>query len=283
MPMQWNGWLKIDTLVVPCRSTGLELTPGFKFSDDDIHNKGWEINYAATQNAYEGTVDFPMFSSFFTILKAYALTAPQTTKTVVLTPDGTTGNTYSYPGTGGSVNNKCLVQSWTLRGNQGGVIESSLDLRSTGRTSGSVAAPTFTATTGSDVNLTPLPYWKSSFVGGGVNDFGDPTDATQVVAWDITITNNQFVLYTFDATQNPFDIQPGLQSVTGSVTLYNASGTAIPTDGGTVVITVGTGNTLTLGYVVWTDYKMNVSGPNDKATRVCSYRVMGTASARAVT
>ena len=265
--MVWKGYLSLGGAAVPCNSTGLEIEPGFKFSDDVISSKGHVINYAQIQNAYQGTVEFPLNRDFMATLWAWAITARDTTKTVILSPDGTT--VYTYPETSG----KCLVKTLTITGAQNDYIKCSLDLVATGR-SAAGSVPTYTATSTTNVNYTPIPYWKTSFISTTPTAYGGASDATQVVSWNVSINNNQFVLYTFDLSNDPHDIQPGLMDVTGNVVLYNATTTPIPSDGGSTIITIDN-DSLTLNYLVYTKYAMEMSGPNVKATRSCDFRSIG--------
>jgi len=263
MSMGWKGYVSISGVSVPANTTGLVKAPNPQFGET-VHAQGHVINYADGQNNYQGGVDFPLFTDMLSALKAFVITDRATTKSVILSPDGNL--TYTYPDSGG----KCLVKSLTIRGNMGGVITCSLDLVATGRQTVG-AAPTFTATTTLNLNQTPIPYWKTSFV---TTSFGSAGSTTQVTAWSITINNNQFVLYTFDGTNDPHDIQPGLLDVTGSVTLYDPSGAAIPTDGESVTLTLDTVS-WNLNYLVYTSYPMNIPGPNTKVVRACAFRSIG--------
>lgn len=273
MPMTYKGWVSINSIAVPCNTSGLDLTPSPQFSEN-VHRHGWVINYADGQNAYEGTIEIPINNAILATIKTWVTTADQN-YSVLVSADGLAAgkdSTWTYANT--------YLRSITLNGNAGGIATASLDLVAKTRTAAG-SAPTFTATAGATDQTNPIPYWKTSLeYNGSTGNFGGSGDATQVTAWSLTAALNPVVLYYFNGSQDPGTIQTGTMDVTGSATIYNESGTVIPSNGQAGVLTLDSVNgvTWTLGYFVFPTHPQGISGPNEKATRALTFRVLGDVS-----
>ncbi len=232
------------------------------------------INAATGQVIYDGTVSSNVFGSngnfgqAFRGLLSRALFSADPVALVISGTDNTAratgfgnasylivnpggGLEFRYPSSGGSSDDKCVVESFTLRGNLGGAVEFDCAVQSTSRLR--FAEPNLeNVPDTSDLDLesispqqiagrydegdlptdnnqddaNPLPYYRSVFTLGGITgNIGESFDINNTItAWTVTITNSPNRIFAFNGKNFAVDIVQGLCVANGSFTYYSPTG-----------------------------------------------------------
>lgn len=171
---------------------------------------------------------------------------------------------------------KALIASVELRGNNGGVVQSTFriigagaDYNNSNSNKPSASALQF-ETAGSSDDSNPIPYWASNFSPTGTGESG--TLADRITDWNLTISNNPVPIYTFNGEQFPQDIILGMQQVSGSFSYYSADGTFVEdlTHGAVITITFGT-ITVTVPFVGFGRCPIPSPGPNNPTIRTVEF------------
>lgn len=281
MSLQYQGSVSIAGVKVPVTSCTVDksLSPS---EPDLIWGGGYKINYAKGKQSYGGDISFPLFRNFISTLKTISEVGSGTTKRDAFfsTVVDDSINQFTYG------NSK--IGSVRLSSGGDGPIQCSLGLVAKGRTVGSHAVGTgFTASTVSTALETPIPYFNTQFTAFGIA-------SSKITAWELSINNNPFILYTHDSTSDPNDIQLGLQTVDGSFSYYDTGdsglgfstgsiGTSetnalLDTDSSCGSLTMASVLTWTFGLgVIKTAHRM-MDNPSGKPIRQVSFSILGTTS-----
>ncbi len=279
MAMQFQGWVSINGQTVPATQCGLDKKTD-PIIPETIWGSGWKINYARGRNTYAGDVTFPMFKNFITPLKSLVVSARDTAVNVIVDDSL---NQFTY-GT-------CKVAQARLSSDKTGPVQCSLTFNALSRTaSGHVAGTGWTSNTTQATNTEiPFPGFSSAFTAFGI-------DRSNIIDWELNITNNPFLLYTLNGSQDPSDIQLGHLDVSGSFSYYlnSASGFGWQSgvisdtheDSGALVDQDNSCGSLALdGNALWTfgagvikDASRALDGPNNKPIRKVQFQLLGTAT-----
>lgn len=178
---------------------------------------------------------------------------------------------------------RALIASMELRGNNGGVaqstfriISSGADYNSTNANKPSAAALQF-ETAGSTDDSNPVPYWATNFSVTGSGESG--TLADQIMDWSISVNNNVTPIFTFNGEQFAQSAILGMMQVSGSFSYYSPSGTFVEnlTNGAVITITVGS-TTITVPFVGWGRCPIPGGSANSPVVRNCEWMGFATAS-----
>lgn len=170
---------------------------------------------------------------------------------------------------------KALIASMEIRGNNGGVVQSTFRIISAGATwndTGTAPAVGLLQyeTVGNTDDSNPLPYWAANFSCTGSGETGDI--ASKITDWSITINNNLQPVFTFDGNAYASDIVLGQQEVSGNLSYYSTTGSFVErlTNGAVITLSLGA-NTLNIPFTAWGRCPIPNSGPNSLVTRNCEF------------
>jgi len=272
----YKGYLSVDGVALPIASSSLERGISI-LPDDNIHgssndNAASRINWAEGQNTYTGDITTNLYGYFWNTLKEWTVSNRIAGKDIILSPEGT--NVYTY--------STAKVTTLSLSSAEGNnLVGVTVGVLALGRTDAG-SAPTYTVTGDANLNTTPTPYWKTSVSDASLTSFGIAA-GTDVLSWDISITNNSIPIYVLNGEQDPKHTQQCLLEVTGSLTMFNPSGIAAPTDRtGSITISLETFGTISIPVAVLTGYPMPPAGVNAKITRTINFTGFAGDSAAAV-
>lgn len=182
---------------------------------------------------------------------------------------------------------RALIASMELRGNNGGVaqstfriISSGADYNTTNANKPSVSALQF-ETAGSTDDSNPVPYWATNFSVTGSGETG--TLADQIMDWNISVNNNVTPIFTFNGEQFAQSAVLGMMQVTGSFQYYSPTGQFVEnlTNGAVITITVGS-TTITIPFVGFGRCPVPSPGINSPTVRNCEFLGFSTASGPAI-
>lgn len=255
-----------------------------------------EHNFAIGRATYEGTVNGEVYGGSgnyalaFTELLKRAIGASSTDTSLrdagfgpltqlVFCPGG--GFQFKFPDSGLSVG-KCVINSFSINGNNGGNIQYAAGMMSSGANFDTTAvnAPSVSdfafETAGLTDDSNPVPYYASNF---DITNTGETNLSDRVTAWSLAVANNSAPIFTFNGTNYAVDILQGMMVVTGSFSYYSPDGTFVRnmTHGGVLTADFGTA-TLSSPFVAFGPYPVPSPGPNDPTVRNVTFRALATAS-----
>lgn len=298
MSMGYMGYVKFDTMVV--LTTGANVSEVIEpIYSSSVRGAGWyhagTAHYIDDIIRYEGNIDFEMQPRIWTFLKDWLVEARTTSKTVVISPDGTIS--YTFTG-GGSGAEGSLTGLWTSSANfsasEGGVVTCSLGVLGLERdenTTGATYKDKNTVLDYTDISLTvplnadrkdqnPYPYWNTiAYIKkSGLSIFAVGTEALD---WNVDVSQNPVVVYACVGAQGPLALFMGEMEASASISVMNLAGVAgIPTgctaDNTTVEIKLaslsGTSNWLTLPRAVFDNDGHDLSGGDSVISRTFSLK-----------
>lgn len=295
MSMQYIGWCSVDGVMVPITRSGVAAHPAPVLSEDTVQGGTpggavSPINYAQGNVTYNGDIAFHMHTG---TIGAKILDKAITTRDAyfpLIIDDALDQFNYN-----------AKVKQLALSARVGGSLDATMTVEAITRTRAAhgTAPGAFTATTTGNLNTTPIPFWNTQFL---AQTAGGSITGRMVTAWDVTINNNTFTLQTASGSREPTDIQQGLLTVSGSFTYYPVAANPVTTpasdpftqapspyvalnpripgdvpDPTPVTITLGA-TVLNIPNILFREYNRDITGPNQKPMRVCSFVGLGSLS-----
>jgi len=299
----WRGYMRVGGTagpVLPYLSADLsestEVNPSASIhgggvgSSDGVYHS--EHNFAIGRATYEGTVNGEVFggitgnyaAAFLALIqRAIGASSGDTsmrddgfgsTTQLIFSPGG--GFQFKFPKA--SSVGKCVINSFSLNGNNGGNVQYSAGMISSGADYNSNAAnaplvPDFAfETAGLTDDSNPVPYYATNFNIDGTLE-SDLSD--RVTDWNIAVANNSAPIFTFNGDNFAVDVLQGMMVVTGSFSYYSPLGTFVQymTHGGAMTISLGN-ITLNSPFVAFGPYPVPSPGPNDPTVRNVTFRCL---------
>lgn len=268
------GKVQVGSVVWPLKSSTIYEAPKFAtLGEDIITGNASPIVWAAGELVYEGDLMFPMFNAMWSELMAFAVTARDTTKDVIVNTNAPTGETvWTYPAS----SKQCLVRTLNISASPGGTVDCTLALKAEGRRSGTAPAGSIAATSAANANTHPYPWWKTSITSGSSTALGSSAAAAAAAlqSWNVTINNNTIADLVADGSTRYAKLIQGMLMASGSLTLITPAPIADLVNGGTLRIAIDT-HYLHFPNVVWTDYGVPLPGPNERIKQTLSFTALG--------
>ena len=213
----------------------------------------YDANYSTGQIKGAGSVTFAASVGVMTAIKAAGLIATTRSTIDCTVSNGQVSHTLTSP----------YINSFTLSCNaqNNAIVAPSVDFIALNDVIGS--------------NSTGTPPSQNSFIPQFLTTFTGSIVNGQAVSFEITVTNNLFVLYTLDGTNTgyPSSIQYGLLKVNGNVMMYG--GTPPVAQGVYTGTITGIGTTLAMNNLVNFDVHGDVTGPNNKPFQMVTFEAIG--------
>jgi hypothetical protein len=265
----YSGKVQVGSTVWPLRSTTLYEETRPIIGDDIITGNASPIVFAEGELVYEGSLSFPMFDAMWTELMNFAVSARETSKNVII-DNGF--DIFNYPAASGT----CLCRSLNISSSPGGLIDCTLDVKSTGRVSTTRPAGSISATSSGNVNTHPYPWWKSALTSGSSTALGASASAAaaDLSAWNVSINNNTIADLIADGSTRYAKIIQGQLTASGSITIINPAPISNLANGGTLRIAIGS-HYLHFPNVVWTRYGVPLPGPNQRIKQTLDFTSLG--------
>lgn len=288
----YQGYLTVCGKVMPFLTSDIvevtELLPSAGIHGGGVSNVNpvfrSQTNFAVGRKTVEGSVTTEVYggsgnyaTAFLNMLKRAIPT--QTDQSFVCDGFDASCKLIFSPGGGSELvipdpdaaEGKCLITSLELRGNPGGVVNSTFRIVGAGadynnaNTNKPAATDLAFETVGSADDSNPIPYYASNFTltGSGETDISE-----RITDWNININNNAVPIYTFNGENFAQDIILGMQVVTGSFSYYSPDGTFVErlTNGAAATITFGS-ITITLPFLGFGRCPIPSPGPNNPTIR----------------
>lgn len=298
----WRGFMRVGTSgnVLPYLSA--DLTENIEINPSaSIHGGGVgtvngvfpsEHNFAIGRATYEGSVNGEVFggsgpyaAGFLSLLqRAIGASSADISlrddgfnaaTQLVFSPGG--GGEYLFPDASLSVG-KAVISSFTINGNNGGNVNYTATIMSSGADfNASVAnAPGVSnfsfETAGLTDDSNPLPYYASNFTIASGTGETDITD--RITDYTINVNNNSTPIFTFNGNNFAVDILQGMFEVTGSFSYYMPDGSFVRNlaHGVRLTITLGSSLQITAPFLAFGPYPVPSPGPNDPTQRNVTFR-----------
>lgn len=290
MGMGYSGYVKIGTKIILTTGSSVEKVIEPIYSDA-VRGAGWynpgTSKYAEDIVKYDGSIDFDLHKDIWSTLVDWIVEKRNIPKQVTISPDGLYSHLFSVSGN--------VYGAWNASANfstsEGSFITCSLGVLCFDR-SESTSGDSYV---GNDVgiepcqygssflsplnpgntNFNPIPYWKSTaeIKVGGVSPFDVDTSA---VEWNISVNQELSVVYACVKAQGPIAVFVGEMDVSGSCTMYNASGvnevTGSTSANTNFAVTLAGVGAMSMPAVVLNNDSYNVSGGDSIISRAFSMR-----------
>ncbi len=292
----YQGYLLACSKVLPYLNADLvkvqEIIPSASIHGGGVENVNpifrSEHNFALGRITVEGSVTTEVFGGTGNYAQAWLemfkrAVPTQTDQSNICDGFNSTCKLIFSPGGGSEIvvpstsaaQGKALVASCELRGNPGGIVQSTFrivgagaDYNNTNTNKPSAASLQF-ETAGSTDDSNPIPYWASNFTCTGS---GESNLADRIMDWNVSINNNPTPIFTFNGEQFAQDILLGMMQVSGSFTYYSADGAFVESLAHGAVITITFGSvTVTLPFVAFGASPIPSPGPNAPTVRNVSF------------
>lgn len=244
-----------------------------------------QINYSLGRVIAEGSVTVEVFggsgnyATAFQNMLTRAIGASASDDSAVCTGFNNSCKLIFSPGGGSEIvlpstsagDPRALIASMELRGNNGGNVQATFRIMSTGAdyNNSSTNAPAASAlafeTGGTSDDSNPIPYYASNFT---VTGSGESSLAERITDWSLTVNNNVNPIYTFNGEPFAQGMVLGFRQVTGSFSYYSPDGTFVETltHGASATITFGS-ITLTLPHLGFGRAPIPSPGPGNPTVR----------------
>jgi hypothetical protein len=238
----WKGFLKVGGYTLPYNSCSVnvlsEFINGQPISAPISAYARSLKTYSVGKKHVESSIQFDVFATggygnaCQSLLKGVlsncgTISGEGGTGSLIFCPSG--GSNFTVPGPSG----KAVVSSLTIKGNNKGLVQASVNLLATsvGDGTGGSADLQF-ETAGLVEDSSPLPWYNSSFAVSGAGD--DSLMSNYLIDWELTINNNAELIYGFCNSDDlsditlARDIRLGLLDVEGSFKYYSPTGIYTP-------------------------------------------------------
>ena len=277
MAMGYQGYVTIDGVSVLCNGSSVnpQFTPIYSTG---VSGLGFAVaasktHYAEGGLVYTGDVTVDFGTPLVAIFLPWAITARNTTKPVVIVPDGLVKQTYT-----------AYCGGLNLSASSGGLVTAGITLFSTNRVETSETNTACEnhmpagALNPSLANTYPIPFWKTIATVTGVTGA-----ATQ---WNMSLNNNPTPLYVCNGSKNPLTILMGPIDGTGTVSFYNETGVGpVTTAADTTAFSVdldGT-NTLDMLFAALTSDDYAIQGASNPVVRTFGFDALGDGTSAPIT
>ena len=241
MSMGYMGYVKFDTDIILVTGANIAevIDPIYSSS---VRGAGWyhagTSHYADDIIRYEGSIDFEMQTGLWTFLKNWLVEDRITSKTVLISPDGTITYTFTGGGTGdeGSLHG-LWASSANFSASEGGLMTCSLGVLgleriesnngNTYKDKSAILDCSVIASSNplnpSPFNENPYPFWKTTcdILKSGTTIF---SVGSEVLDWSIDVSENPVVVYACNGVRGPVALFMGEMEASGNVTMFNLAG-----------------------------------------------------------
>jgi hypothetical protein len=279
----WQGFVKIGSNTLPYTSADIAEKRNV-IASENLYGGSNSLyrsykNISSTKSIVEGSLACEIFATggYASALNSLISAAIDSDvcdgfdgdSAILFSPAG--GSAIKVPGTDG----KCVVNSMSLRGNNGGISSASFNIISTNYEwlSDGTASLQF-ETAGSTNDENPAPWYETSFSVAGTDD--SSLINTLLSEWEITVNNNFVPTYTLcgiDEDNGPTFLRPGKMDVIGSFSYFSPTGVFADslTNGASFVLDIGV-RTLRSPYMFFLTAPTPVSSSNQIVVRNVSFR-----------
>jgi len=283
MGMGYMGYAKLGNVffLITSSSVNKVVTPIYS---DSVRGAGWYnagvSKYADDIVRYEGTLEYELQVSMWTILSNWIIESRNEPQTLILSPDGLDVQTFTSGTLTGAWNSSAGFST-----SEGSCISGSAGVLAIAKSeilSGSYIANTVGGTgclssflNPGNTNLNPVPFWKStpSLLVSGSSPFDSDTDA---VEWNVNVDQGLTVVYACVNAQGPIAVFTGEMDVTAAAVYYSSNGVA-EVNGSTASntsfsVSISGVGTINIGKVVLDQDSYNIGGGDNITNRALSMR-----------
>jgi len=250
MSIGYMGYVKLGGVMTLATNASVNEVVAPIYSNA-VHGAGWmdagPAFYADDVIRYEGSIDFELVTDIMTFLKGWITTGRANSKTIIISPDGSTIYTFTAGALTGAWNSSANFST-----SEGSMATCSCGVLGLGRTEG---AGTGYIANSAGANLypayKPIPYWQTEVSVVGGTGGGDPFSGSVAVDWSVDVSQNPVVVYGCTGTMGPIAVLVGEMEATANVSMFNVNGVGGIPSGATaantsLTITVGTVSPVTL-------------------------------------